>query len=283
MLSQQEARLLDHNHIGTEHILLGLIEEGEGVGARALESLGIELDVTRSLVVEITGRGRKAPSGHIPFTPRAKKVLELSLREALQLGHNYIGTEHVLLGLVGEGDGVAAQILEQLGADLRTVRQSVIHLLSGADGATDMTLADRYPRLESFNPEPEPRIARSGSPYELRYGFSRGVRRGDRIEIAGTAPVPPEGEEVAATAYDQMMRCGEIALDALRVLGGDARHVIRTVMYITDAAEADEVGRAHGELFGEAAPAATMVVVAGLLEPAWKVEIEVSAQLFLAT
>jgi len=134
VLAQEEARLLNHNYIGTEHILLGLIHEGEGVAARALESMGISLESVRSQVVEIIGQGSQAPSGHIPFTPRAKKVLELSLREALQLGHNYIGTEHILLGLIREGEGVAAQVLQQLGADLPKVRQTVIQLLSGVQG-----------------------------------------------------------------------------------------------------------------------------------------------------
>jgi ATP-dependent Clp protease ATP-binding subunit ClpC len=123
--------MLNHNYIGTEHILLGLIHEGEGVAAKALESLGISLDAVRQQVEEIIGQGQQAPSGHIPFTPRAKKVLELSLREALQLGHNYIGTEHILLGLIREGEGVAAQVLVKLGADLNKVRQQVIQLLNG--------------------------------------------------------------------------------------------------------------------------------------------------------
>ena len=118
VLAQEEARLLNHSYIGTEHILLGLIHEGEGVAAKALESLGISLEAVRSQVEEIIGQGGSSPSGHIPFTPRAKKVLELSLREALQLGHNYIGTEHILLGLIREGEGVAAQVLVKLGADL---------------------------------------------------------------------------------------------------------------------------------------------------------------------
>jgi ATP-dependent Clp protease ATP-binding subunit ClpC len=131
VLAQEEARMLNHNYIGTEHILLGLIHEGEGVAAKALESLGISLDAVRQQVEEIIGQGQQAPSGHIPFTPRAKKVLELSLREALQLGHNYIGTEHILLGLIREGEGVAAQVLVKLGADLNKVRQQVIQLLNG--------------------------------------------------------------------------------------------------------------------------------------------------------
>jgi len=134
VLAQEEARMLNHNYIGTEHILLGLIHEGEGVAAKALESLGISLEAVRQQVEEIIGQGQQAPSGHIPFTPRAKKVLELSLREALQLGHNYIGTEHILLGLIREGEGVAAQVLVKLGADLNRVRQQVIQLLSGYQG-----------------------------------------------------------------------------------------------------------------------------------------------------
>ena len=131
VLAQEEARMLDHDYIGTEHILLGLIHEGEGVAARALESLGISLDAVRQQVEEIIGRGQQEPPGHIPFTPRAKKVLELSLRESKQFGHNYIGTEHILLGLIREGNGVAAQVLVKLGADLKRVRQQVIQLLHG--------------------------------------------------------------------------------------------------------------------------------------------------------
>src|SRR6187397_1400455 len=137
VLAQEEARMLNHNYIGTEHILLGLIHEGEGVAAKALESLGISLEAVRSQVEEIIGQGGSSPSGHIPFTPRAKKVLELSLREALQLGHNYIGTEHILLGLIREGEGVAAQVLVKLGADLSRVRQQVIQLLSGYAGTKE--------------------------------------------------------------------------------------------------------------------------------------------------
>jgi hypothetical protein len=131
VLAQDEARRLDHTWIGTEHILLGLIREGEGVAAKALESLGISLDAVRQQVEEIIGQGQQAPSGHIPFTPRTKKVLELALRESKKLGHNYIGTEHILLGLIREGDGVAAQVLVMLGADQNRVRQQVIQLLHG--------------------------------------------------------------------------------------------------------------------------------------------------------
>jgi hypothetical protein len=126
--------MLNHNYIGTEHILLGLIHEGEGVAAKALESLGISLEAVRQQVEEIIGQGQQAPSGHIPFSPRAKKVLELTSREASQLGHKYIGTEHILLGLIHEGEGVAAQVLVKLGADLSRVRQQVIRLLHGYQG-----------------------------------------------------------------------------------------------------------------------------------------------------
>ena len=132
VLAQDEARMLSHNYVGTEHILLGLIHEGEGVAAKTLQSLGVSLDAVRQQVEEIIGRGQQQPlSGHIPFTPRAKKVLELSLREALQLGHTYIGTEHILLGLIREGDGVAAQVLVGLGVDLNRAREQVILLLTG--------------------------------------------------------------------------------------------------------------------------------------------------------
>ena len=143
VLAQEEARLLNHNYIGTEHILLGLIHEGEGVAAKALESLGISLESVRGQVEEIIGQGGNSPSGHIPFTPRAKKVLELSLREALQLGHNYIGTEHILLGLIREGEGVAAQVLVKLGADLARVREQVIQLLSAYGGVSGSAQGDK--------------------------------------------------------------------------------------------------------------------------------------------
>ena len=131
VLAQDEARGLKHNYIGTEHLLLGLISEGEGVAAKALETMEIKGEAVRASVIEIIGEGEKPVEGHIPFTPRAKRVFELSLREALQLGHNYIGTEHLLLGLLKEGEGVAAQVLTKQGADLAQVRQTVIQMLSG--------------------------------------------------------------------------------------------------------------------------------------------------------
>jgi ATP-dependent Clp protease ATP-binding subunit ClpA len=145
VLAQEEARLLKHNYIGTEHILLGLSHEGEGVAAKALEAMGVSLQDVRSQVESIIGRGHSEPRGHIPFTPRAKKVLEMSLRESLQLGHNYIGTEHLLLGLIREGEGVGAQVLVKLGADLNRVRQQVNKLLqvSGDEAAAESGFATR--------------------------------------------------------------------------------------------------------------------------------------------
>src|SRR5688500_3156229 len=131
VLAQEEARLLNHNYIGTEHLLLGLIHEGEGLAAKALESLGVSLEQVRAQVEEMIGVGTATPQGHIPFTPRAKKVLELSLREALQHGHNYISTAHILLGLLREGEGVAAQVTMKLGLELPKVRQTVLQLMHG--------------------------------------------------------------------------------------------------------------------------------------------------------
>ena len=138
VLAQEEARMLNHNYIGTEHVLLGLIHEGEGVAAKALESLGISLEAVRQQVEEIIGRGQSLVAGQVPFTPRAKKVLELSLREALALGHHYIGTEHLLLGLLREGEGVAAQVLAGLGADHARVRERVLGLLTSPREQADL-------------------------------------------------------------------------------------------------------------------------------------------------
>jgi len=137
--AQQEARELNHNYIGTEHLLLGLMREPESVAARALQELKISPDTVREQVIQIVGRGQQPPSGHVPFTPRAKKVLELSLREALQLSHNYIGTEHILLGLIREGEGVAAQVLVKLGGNLAVVREKVIEIIPAAAESVEFT------------------------------------------------------------------------------------------------------------------------------------------------
>jgi ATP-dependent Clp protease ATP-binding subunit ClpA len=154
VLAQEEARLLKHNYIGTEHLLLGLLTQSPSVATMALESLGISLAGVRAQVEESIGRGAEEPIGHIPFTPRAKKVLELSLREALALGHNYIGTEHILLGLLREGEGVAAQVLVTLGADRDRVCQQIIELLRGYAG--------------SVQEDPQTRLVRMTVPADIR-------------------------------------------------------------------------------------------------------------------
>jgi ATP-dependent Clp protease ATP-binding subunit ClpA len=171
VLAQEEAKILNHDYVGTEHILLGLIDEGDGLAARSLASLGISLDAVRQQVEEIIGRGQQAPPEHIPFTPRAKKVLELSLSESLQLGHGYIGPEHILLGLIREGDGVAAQVLVKLGADLNRVRQQVIQLLHGYQGK----------EAESAGPQPGER-ARTGLPDDALAWFDALDRRLTALE-----------------------------------------------------------------------------------------------------
>jgi hypothetical protein len=153
VLAQEEARLLDHNYIGTEHLLLGLVREGEGVAAKALASFGISLEAVRQRVEEIIGRGQQPPSGHIPFTARAKKVLELSAREADALGHSYVSTEHLLLGLLREGTGVGVQVLVRLGAGLNTVQDQVLQLMRGQPGRD---MAGQVPRLDTGE---RPRLA----------------------------------------------------------------------------------------------------------------------------
>jgi ATP-dependent Clp protease ATP-binding subunit ClpC len=164
VLAQEEARMLNHNYIGTEHLLLGLIREEDGVAAQVLRAMTIDLDQTRRSVEEIVGQGGLATHGHIPFTPRGKKVLELSLREALQLGHNYIGTEHILLGLIREGEGVAAQVLQKQGADLTRVRQAVIQLLSGHAAGVEESAGEKAElRPEPASPESFPRCGSCGA------------------------------------------------------------------------------------------------------------------------
>lgn len=151
--AQEEARLLNHSYIGTEHILLGLLREDEGVGVDALRVLGVEFGPARSMVEEIIGRGAKSPSGHIPFTPRAKKVLELSLRESLQLGHDYIGAEHILLGLIGEAEGVACQVLMGMGVTLESIRSKVYEITSTDPAAQERPMPRRMPFSRCKHPD----------------------------------------------------------------------------------------------------------------------------------
>ncbi|MGH3679495.1 MAG: Clp protease N-terminal domain-containing protein [Natronosporangium sp.] len=199
--AQDEARLLRHNYIGTEHILLGLLREGEGVAAQSLQGLEISLENVRRQVEEIIGQGGEAPTGHIPFTPRAKKVLELSLREALQLKHNYIGTEHILLGLIREGEGVAAQVLVRLGADLDRVRQQVVRLLGqrAEPGAPDEPVAvrRRTPAAEHVVAAAE-RLA-GGSPMGSHHLLEALIRSEDSAAAKVFAALGVEAEAVAST------------------------------------------------------------------------------------
>ena len=182
VLAQEEARLLKHNYIGTEHILLGLVRESEGIAAQALQALGIGLEAVREQVQEIIGTGQHAPSGTIPFTPRAKKVLELSLREAMQLGDSYIGTEHILLGLIREGEGVAAQVLIKLDGNLNKVRQQVIRMKAGTPATEEMPAAAAGPAESTGGPE-SAGPAESTRPAES----ARPVASAARAESAGAA------------------------------------------------------------------------------------------------
>ncbi len=272
VLSQEEARLLSHNYIGTEHILLGLIQEHEGVAAKALESLKISLEAVRRQVEEVIGRGDKAPQGHIPFTPRAKRVLELSLRESLQLSHNYIGTEHILLGLIREGEGVAAQVLGKLGVDLSSVRHQVIQLLEAGGTASS-----------GWGGEPERTVVldrvnvSSRGPLEATVGYSRAVRVGDHVVVAGTTTLGPDGVEHPGDCYRQARAVLRVIEDALRRAGASLDDVVRTRAFLTDMSSADEYGRAHGEVFSEIRPAATLVEVSALVHPDLVVEVEVDA------
>ncbi len=193
VLAQEEARMLNHNHIGTEHILLGLIHEGDGVAARVIESLGVTLEAARAQVREMIGEGGTAPTGHIPFTPRAKKVLELSLREALVLKSDYIGTEHILLGLIREADGVGAQILERLGASAGSVRRRVGELAAKEPDTAEGDI----PLAVSAWPRGSTRI-RSETLGEFRALLASIDRRLSAIErhlgIAGDSAEPPAAD-----------------------------------------------------------------------------------------
>jgi hypothetical protein len=203
VLAQEEARMLDHNYIGTEHILLGLVREGEGVAAKALDGLGVELDAVRQHVEDMIGRGAGAPSAHIPFTPRSKKILELSLSESRRLGHSYIGTEHILLALVREGEGVAAQVLVRLGADLDRVRHEVVHVLHGQ--------AAGLPRDVAPGPEPSPRglaeLDQRLAAVEHWIGIELDLNEDDqeiaRLRQARQSAVEEKEFEVAAGLRDQ--------------------------------------------------------------------------------
>ena len=279
VLSQEEARVLNHNYIGTEHILLGLIHEHEGVAAKALESLGTSLESVRGQVEEIIGQGGEEPGGHIPFTPRAKKVLESSPREALQLGHKYIGTEHILLGLLREGEGVAAQVLVKLGADLARVREQVVQLLVARG---ELSLA-RGRKLERVVVVGEPLASReqvnvsSGGPLEATVGYSRAVRVGDHVAVAGTTTLKPDGVDHPGDCYMQSRAVLRLIEDALQETGATLSDVVRTRAFLTDISTADDYGRAHGEVFGDIRPAATLVEVSALVHPDLVVEIEVDA------
>ena len=202
--------MLNHGYIGTEHFLLGLIQEQEGVAAKALESLGISLEAVRSQVEEIIGQGQAAPTGHIPFTPRAKKVLELSLREALQLGHNYIGTEHILLGLIREGEGVAAQVLQKLGADLNRVRQTVIQLLSGYTGKGE--------QVGSFEAGHPYESVPFESAHDLARSLTQIVDRGKSIRLLAERLA-----QELATALDDPAITAEVVLAGLNPNGRHLR------------------------------------------------------------
>ena len=278
VLSQEEARLLNHNYIGTEHILLGLIHEHEGVAAKALESLDITLESVRGQVEEIIGQGGDSPSSHIPFTPRAKKILELSLREALQLSHNYIGTEHILLGLLREGEGVAAQVLAKLGADLDRVREQVVLLLAAPGEASSSPLSPEPERSAGEPSESRSRVnISSGGPMEATVGYSRAVRVGNHVAVAGTTTLRPDGVEHPGDCYAQTKVVLQYIEDALHRAGASLNDVVRTRAFLTDISKAADYGRAHGEVFSDIRPAATLVEVSALVHPDLVVEIEVDA------
>jgi ATP-dependent Clp protease ATP-binding subunit ClpC len=212
VLAQEEARMLNHNYIGTEHILLGLVHEGEGVASKALESMNISLEAAFQKVEEIIGRGQARPTGHIPFTPRAKKVLELSLRESLQLDHNFIGTEHILLGLIREGEGVGAQVLRELGADLNRVRQTVIQLLSGYTGGVGEGVLTESGQAGRWHPTPRegPRCPSCGRPLEGELRYRKLI-----------ATHPDEREDPMPILMLFCGRCGAL----LRCFQGDAENL----------------------------------------------------------
>jgi len=206
VLAQDEARRLDHDYIGTEHLLLGLLHEGQGVAAQALDGLGVDLAEVRRRVEEIIGRGQHAPSGHIPFTPRAKKVLELSLREALDLGHDYIGTEHILLGIVREGQGVAAQVLAAMGAGEDEIRAKMSELLGPAVGRPGERAGE--PRFIGASPQLLEVITRLRAienrlaAIERQLGVAPGPRGARAPGEPGDPPEPGQPGEPGAAATE---------------------------------------------------------------------------------
>jgi ATP-dependent Clp protease ATP-binding subunit ClpC len=194
VLAQEESRLLGHNYIGTEHLLLGLLAEQEGVAARALESLNVTLTAAREQVEEIIGPGQQTPHGHIPFTPRAKKILELALREALTMGSEVINTEHLLLGLINEGDGVGAQILQRLGATAQAVREAVARLITAEPEAAEVTGPESEPRAVSVPWQVRIRVDALTEVKDLLAGIDRRLSAIERhLGIDAGREEPPAG------------------------------------------------------------------------------------------
>ncbi|EEH64602.1 ATPase family associated with various cellular activities (AAA) [Gleimia coleocanis DSM 15436] len=222
VLAQNEARSLNHNYIGTEHLLLGLIQEGEGVAAKALEMANVDGEQVRESIIEMIGEGKNAPTGHIPFTPRAKKVLELSLREALQLGHNYIGTEHILLGLIREGEGVASKVLVKLGADLAELRQSVIQLLQGYQ----RTGGREAVGVGASTPDPQP--ANSALLEQFGRSLTQAAREGQLDPVVGRHPEMERVMQILSRrSKNNPVLIGEPGVGKTAVVEGLAQAIIR--------------------------------------------------------
>ncbi len=266
VVAQEEARRLGHDYIGTEHLLLGLLGEPDGVAAKALNQLGISLEATRARVESIIGRGSGEPTGQIPFTPRAKKVLELSLREALQLGHNYIGTEHVLLGLVREGEGVAAQVLVQQGAGLAQIRKRVLALLSGQEPSAAHA-SRRTPGAEEAMRAAEQLAA--GAPMGSQHLLEALARSEDSAAARALAALGIDPDRLAA-AIDEIELEGTTDLTAeaaavrkaeLRLVGDEAHLVLRDS--VTVGLVRDVTSELGGPIRGDDP------VVRGLVEP-WR-------------
>jgi ATP-dependent Clp protease ATP-binding subunit ClpC len=256
--AQEEARLLRHNYIGTEHILLGLLREGEGAAARSLQALGVSLDRVRREVEEIIGEGDRAPGGHIPFTPRAKKVLELALREALQLSHNYIGTEHILLGLVREGEGVAAQVLVRLGASLDRVRQQVVQTLrqTPTEPAPDLATARRHTPAAALIIAAAEQLA-GGSPVGSHHLLEALIRSEGSAAARVFAALGVEADTLAATIDEVGIEGTSDLTDEeaaarrmeISVADGEVRIVLRdaTAVELADAVTEHLAGPVRGD------------------------------------